>query len=890
MLELKQYQERALRALSEFFAEVRRFEQARPQLAALLGGPERVDPARMAFEVMTERVFERRLHYRHVAELPGLPYVCIRIPTGGGKTLVAAHAAGRAARELVQTDRPVVLWLVPSNPIREQTLAALHNPAHPYRRALEQGLGACEVMDVAEALGASRARYAGGAVVIVATMQAFRVTETEGRKVYEQNGALMDHVSGLPSDATAGLELQADGTPVPSLANVLALYRPIVLVDEAHNARTSLSFETLARFRPSCILEFTATPATEDHPSNILYTVSAAELHAEHMIKLPIRLETRGDWKPLLADAIAQLDALDQAAARERTATGEYIRPIMLLQAEAQRGTDPVTVDVVRQALIADHRIPEAQIARATGALNELDGVDVLAPDCPIRFVITVQQLREGWDCPFAYVLCSVAQTRSSTAVEQLLGRVMRLPRARRKQEQALNEAFAFSATRSFADAANALTDALVQNGFERQEARDLIAQANPRYEHQDLPLFGGWDQPAAPQPITVAVPALPDIATLPPELAERLTVNTEEGTITIRGALSEADRDALANAIGDPAARTAITALYQRTQDATRTTREHPPLSVPLLAIRQGEIWEEFDETHFLEAEWDLAACDARLSESEWTPDRGDARIGAVTITEEGRATYFMAELHQQLSLVADVPNWNVGALVHWLDRHIPHPDVSPDAAGVFLRNLVRYLTEERGISLGELVRDRYRLRDAAATRIEHHRRAAYGQAYQALLFGDGAPVGVVPDVVFTYPPGEYAYRTAYRGPRQWQKHFYPRVGDLDHGGEEFECASFLDERPEVETWVRNLARPPAFWLPTSTDRFYPDFVCRLGDGRILVVEYKGEHLWGAPDAVEKRDLGALWEERSGGRCLFVMPRGRDFEAIRARVVAAAR
>ncbi len=58
---------------------------------------------------------------------------------------------------------------------------------------------------------------------------------------------------------------------------MLRLRRPLVIVDEAHNARTELSFETLSRFDPSFILEFSATPDTERQPSDILYSVSAAE-------------------------------------------------------------------------------------------------------------------------------------------------------------------------------------------------------------------------------------------------------------------------------------------------------------------------------------------------------------------------------------------------------------------------------------------------------------------------------------------------------------------------------------------------------------------------------------------------------------------------------------
>ena len=145
-----------------------------------------------------------------------------------------------------------------------------------------------------------------------------------------------------------------------------------------------------------------------------------------------------------------------------------------------------------------------------------------------------------------------------------------------------------------------------------------------------------------------------------------------------------------------------------------------------------------------------------------------------------------------------------------------------------------------------------------------------------------------VSPEVCFSFNPQNYPYNTLYKGYYKFQKHYYPQVGDLKAEGEEFECAQFLDASlPNVNFWVRNLERRPshAFWLQTSTDKFYPDFVCSLDDGRHLVVEYKGEDRWSNDDSKEKRDLGGLWEARSNGKCLFIMPKGKDFEAIKAKM-----
>ena len=103
---------------------------------------------------------------------------------------------------------------------------------------------------------------------------------------------------------------------------------------------------------------------------------------------------------------------------------------------------------------------------------------------------------------------------------------------------------------------------------------------------------------------------------------------------------------------------------------------------------------------------------------------------------------------------------------------------------------------------------------------------------------------------------------------------------------GEEFECARYIDTLDEVAYWVRNPERSSkAFSLQTATDRFYPDFVCRLQDGRYLVVEYKGEVYRTTDDSKEKNSLGELWEKRSNGTCLFLMVSDRNYDAILAKV-----
>ncbi|MBI4556595.1 MAG: DEAD/DEAH box helicase family protein [Candidatus Hydrogenedentes bacterium] len=880
VLTLKDYQQRALDSLSAYFADCAR-----------------TGDADTAFYEATRREFRTGIAFQPVRELPGLPYVCLRIPTGGGKTLMACHAVSIAARDLLHADYPVVLWLVPSNAIREQTLKALRDRHHPYRQALEATCGSIEVLDVGEALYVTRATLDAQTTIIVATMQAFRVEDTVGRKVYEHNGTgLMSHFSGLLPEQEPGLQRGEGGYKLFSLANVLHLRRPVVIVDEAHNARTGLSFETLARFNPSCILEFTATPDRERNPSNILHSVSAAELKAEHMIKMPIRLVTRLNWKELLSDAVSCREKLERAANMERQATGEYIRPIVLIQAEAHSKERPtITVETIRECLLEDHRIPDEQVAIATGAKNELDGVDVLSAECPIRFIITMQALREGWDCPFAYVLCSVADLRSSTYVEQILGRVMRLPRAAEKTREELNVAYAYASSSYWQTVANALTDALVKvYGFEKQDAKDLIVPPS-EYETGSLieEFMGTYTEVLIEAPKSDPLPSCLEgkvsFDSVPTSKGE--SVNR----VMYQGSMSAEERELLKTCVNSDADKAAIDRLFQRINhpsqvgEGGRKTRE--PFSIPILAIRQGTIFEQLEETHFLDRPWDLARCDATLSGQEYSTEAPQPQTGDIDVSEDGVVkARFIANLHDQMALLVSEDRWSAGQLVRWLDSHIPHLDITQTESGVFLTRAVQGLLDRRGISLSVLVHDKYRLRTALDAKIDGYRQSARQTAFQALLLPEcETPLVVTHEKCFSFDPTQYPFSRRYKGSYVFRKHFYEDVGDLNSEGEEFECAQFLDKLEEVETWVRNLERRPhqSFWLQTATDRFYPDFVCKLKDGRFLVVEYKGAYLAETPDSREKRALGELWEERSNGTCLFVMQTGKNFAAIEAKITA---
>jgi type III restriction enzyme len=823
---------------------------------------------------------QTRRTYHHVETLRGLPYVCVRVPTGGGKTALAAYSVGIAAENLLRTERCLVLWLAPTTQIVEQTLNALQNKRHPYRQALDNDFDGCvTVMDLKSALGLQRGTLESDTVIIVSTMAAFRVENTEGRKIYEDSGILMSNFDGLADEQKKLLEdNNGTGQPVRSLANVLRLRRPVFIIDEAHNARTPLSFESLARFKPSCILEFSATPNQEfkgdNEPSNVLTHVSAAELKAEDMIKLPIYLKAKAQWVEAVQEALDKREELEKVAKEDEKITGQYIRPIILFQAQKNvHGEKNITYDILKKALIEEFKVPEEQIAISTGTENDLESVDVLAKDSKIRCIITVDKLREGWDCPFAYILCTISNLRSSTAVEQILGRIMRMPYVTKRKNEELNRAYAFTTSTEFEASANALTEALVESGFEKFEAKAMVKPAE--YGDEDyLPLFN----------VTVCdvITEKPDLTKIPKKLRERIGLREEEGRIEITYTgppIKINEEETLKAAVKSPESKQAIERIIRKSrEEECSPSAMGAKFAVPSLAIRIEKQLELFDD-QFRETPWKLSDCDATMTEKDFSLPKGDEKIAIIDASKDGKIEYsFISELQKNFALLEIHGPKNEAELTNWLDQHIPHPDITQVEASLFLGKVIALLIKKRNFSLEELISNRWRLRDATEQAISHYRRKVVEQEYQRMLLPDcETPLEVDPTFCFTFDNIKYPATRFYDGAFKPKKHFYLSPGYMNK--EEEECAAFMDGLEEVEYWVRNLDREDySFWLQTSTDKFYPDFVVQLKDGRILVVEYKGEHLADTPDTKEKDIIGQIWSTRSKGRCLFEMVGKEDY------------
>lgn len=862
-LKLKSYQSAALSALSDFL-------RASTQVGAA-----------SAYKQQTGQVYQAE-------PFEAVPCVCLRIPTGGGKTLMASHAIVRMAREWQSSDAPVAVWLVPSDAIRSQTLTALQTPGHPYRAALEEAYGQrVQVCDLDRVSTLAPTDWSRQAIVVVATIQSFRVEQTDTRNVYAFSEAFERHFKALSADRLAALSTVPDayvkaeevtevnamlrafvGQPRFSLANWLALQNPLIIVDEAHNAKTDKSFAALMRLNPSAILELTATPLP--HKSNVLYHVSAQELQAEQMIKLPITLREHPEgWQAAVFGAVQTRQWLETEAQQAQAAGDAYVRPIVLFQ--AQNANDAVPPEVLRQHLVTELHIPEDQIAIATGSQRDLEGVDVSSPATPLRYVITVQALREGWDCPFAYVLCSLQPLSSATAIEQLLGRVLRMPYAEKRKRDSLNRAYGHVCESTFAQAAGALVDRLVSNmGFEALDVASMIAP--------QMPLFDGVPQPAAAlPPVTTTLEVSSDNGLT--HLAGVTVAPSPSGkgvAVTLTGHVDEVVEKALLAAERSEKKREDIrNKITQHNAVVAAETapamRGIPFMPVPPLGYRPGQQGTLFP----LEREAVLESVDLNLLAQPVSlpgfqvveSDNGFE----IYLDEQSKVKMRAADAHQ---LALDGVNVNITEddLVRWLNREVRQPDIVQSHLLAYLRAVANYLIDDQRIPLNTLARMRFVLARRIDAQICDMREAAAKARFRQLVL-DGE-WKVEPDWKhpFNFETGCYPAPagTRYAGRWEFQKHYYPVIANLKGDGEEFECARLIDRHPKVKHWVRNLDREPGFWLPTSGNRFFPDFIAELTDGRIAVIEYKGAHLRNDPHEIEKRQVGKLWAANSAGRCVF--------------------
>lgn len=462
-MELKDYQKRVIDDLNAF-----------------LGYVERHDSIRDAFRShWDERGVTGMEDYKN--NVAGVPHVCVKVPTAGGKTFIAANAL-KPILDVVNPESSgqprVVVWLVPSLTILEQTERNFSDPTHPYRQRLNTHFkGRVELYgkkSLLQGAGFSPDAIRGQLSLILLSFDSLRARNKEDRKIFQENGSLASFV--VPE-----LDLLESADP-SALINVLRALKPVVIVDESHNAESDLSVEMLKNLNPVFILDLTATPRNN---SNIVSFVDALALKKEFMVKLPVIVYNRPDKTEAVNNALQLRRKLETLAIAEEKITGKYIRPIVLFQAEPKTGEEKETFEKIKATLVK-LKIPAEQIAIKTAEINELKGVPLLSRECPVRYIITVNALKEGWDCPFAYILASLADKSSAVDVEQVVGRVLRQPHVVAHQEPLLNMSYVFTASNRFLETLDKVVKGLNRAGFSDRDYRAVPDVATQKLDEKN--------------------------------------------------------------------------------------------------------------------------------------------------------------------------------------------------------------------------------------------------------------------------------------------------------------------------------------------------------------------------------------------------------------------
>ena len=401
--------------------------------------------------------------------VPNAVHVCIKVPTAGGKTFIAVNALHSIFSAYDSSKPKAVIWLVPWSNLLQQTVNALSNPEHPYRQKLNtlfnHRVEVYRKEDLLQASNFNPTVVKDQLSIFVFSFASLRAKNKDDRKVYQENGQLASFSSQFADNKHI-----LEGVDDTALINVFRYLNPVLVVDESHNAESDLSVDMLKNLNPSFILDLTATPKDN---SNIVSLVPAIELKKENMVKLPVIVYNNHDKTEVINNALHLQRKLEILAKKQETEGGKYIRPIVLFQAQPKTNDDNTTFEKLKEQLLS-LGIPEAQIKIKTANIDEIKGVDLMSKDCQVRYIITVNALKEGWDCPFAYILASLADKSSAVDVEQILGRVLRQPYVQRHKAFQLNVSYVLTASAKFNETLQSIVKGLQYSGFSDKDYRKV--------------------------------------------------------------------------------------------------------------------------------------------------------------------------------------------------------------------------------------------------------------------------------------------------------------------------------------------------------------------------------------------------------------------------------
>ena len=787
-------------------------------------------------------------------QLPGVPNVCLKVPTGGGKTFIAASAIKTIFDALPHAKTQAVVWLVPSDSILEQTIRNLSDVHHPYRQRINTDFShRVEVYTKDQLLGGQN--FCPAAVqqqlsIFVLSYDSFRTSKKEGRKAYQENGNLVAF-----AQFTGNPDILLADTDETALIQVIRALNPAVIVDESHHAASSLSKEMLQNFNPGFVLDLTATPKKE---SNIITYVDALQLKAANMVKLPVIVYNRHTQTDVLSDAINIRNKLEAAAKRERRATGRYIRPIALLQAEPRTKDDSTTFQKIKQSLV-DSGIPKAHVAIKTADINELRGVDLLSEDCPIRYIITVNALKEGWDCPFAYVLATIANRSSQVDVEQILGRVLRLPYTEKNTDNLLNLSYVITSSADFHVTLDRVVAALNRTGFSERDYR--IGGEEP-----GLPI-----QPAPkPEQLTIEENSGDDIqidtATV---LQNTSIVNPEEASISendplFAGALAQAQQYEAQTQNGN----SDLDAAPLELRDKMNVFRMQPKFAMQAAALCLPQFVRTIklplfgEENPLLSRDNLLAGFTLRDKDTMIDFSTIDAEIAQVDIAESeetpkalklsGFENQYMREWFGSAS-----PKERIARSRIIIKDRLSRIDTLDDGEiNDYIGRIVAGLTPEQ---LEDLQQSPHiylaKIKKKIDALMDAHREKTF------ILWIEQGKVSCKP----TYMLPESISLVQYT--KSMTRMLYAAEEEMN--GLERDVAWELANMPNILWWHRNMARRG--FVINGYVNAYPDIIAMTTGGMVLMVEPKGDHLENT-ESRQKVEIGRRWQHLAGDNYRYYM------------------
>lgn len=804
----------------------------------------------------------------------GIPFsACLKVPTGGGKTFIGINAIRTVFKHLpAENNIRAVVWLVPSETILTQTLKAFRNPVHPYRQKLIQISTSVSIFDKNQLLAAqgfNPVSVRSELTIMVLSYDSFRASNKDARKSMQENSQLAEFRAMDGENST-----RVEGAADTSLTQVINKLHPLVIVDESHHAKTSLSIEMLAAFNPRFVLELTATPK---NGSNVIACAEAAELKAEHLIKLPVILYNLKDHTESVATAISLQSRLEELA-KKHDSDGQFIRPIVLVQAqpkiEAKGKAAALTFEKVKQMLVKCG-IPKEQIAIKVSGLNELDGVDLMSPTCEIRYVVTVNALKEGWDCPFAYILLSLANKSSKVEVEQVLGRVLRQPFARKNPSAPLNLAYVLTSSENFQDTIKSVIEGLQNAGFSRADYRAKNTVKETGHEKQNPAPSTPELQINQPQGQTETSPVggaddygddVPVIRS--EEVANEVKNNTNTAAQSL---IEEGEKEAeqFEKRNPSPSASTGVPSELRNSMNVYRPCHEFRDeiknLHLPRIGIESQSYAFDFDdEVNLVELSNEHLLEGFKLSKHGTELDLEKATAEIVSIDthgrEDGTLTARKIQNEQNLRLFQELLSSDSTeqklriTLVRYVGKQLDDIDfVSKKEILAYLKNVVEnldsWVLQKQIDQLGTFVAvfKNHILRLAKEYRLKQFDK----------LFQSGKLKAI----------NNYVFPEKYETTSEWIKHLDNSLYDGEEPGNKFENQLMVDlsGMSNIRWWHRNPFGVQGFYINGPAGKHYPDFILRTQKGTIIMVETKGEQLKNSDDTIQKQHLGQTWANVAG-------------------------